>query len=292
MEKELNFSIFLKEIKEKEHLLNSELAGYLNCTESSVSMYLANKSQVGYNKIVSLKDSLKDIDGKDLYDYIFGFFPVGFYHGSRQGINGGIDVLYNKGKDLDFGTGFYLGTSFKQSMTFISFENTGKDRIYHYSFSLDGLKVLELRGISWVFYISYMRKKIPLTKENMPLIEQIKKVAEADYDVVYGPIADDRMAISINNFFNNNISINQLLKCLSQLSIGDQYCLKTNKAVKNLKLIDSYNCVDPHLRKIIRDYSSSSIDEAIKNADAINKINDGNKKFYQLLKEYEKKSLF
>ena len=292
MEEKLLFNTFLQDIKDKENLSNSTLARYMSCSEGSISLYLNKKSLIGYDKISALKDSLKNIEYKDIYDYIFDYFPKGFYHGSRQGIEGDIDVTRNAGKTLDFGYGFYLGTTFKQSSTFVVAEEEGKDRVYKFSFSLEGLNCLELRDVRWVLFVAYNRKKINETKENTPLINQIKKVINHSYDVIIGPIADDKMAISMDNFFNNNISYGQLIKCLTQLSIGDQYCLKTQKALKNLKCETIYNCQDEGLRRLIKEYAFEAIQSASKHAEDINAQSDNGKKFSDLLKEYGKKPLF
>lgn len=292
MEERLLFATFLQDIKEQEQLSNAILANYMNCSESSISLYLSKKSLVGYDKIKALKKSLLDIEYKDIYDYVFHHFPIGFYHGSRQGIEGDIDPFRNRGKTLDFGFGFYLGTTFKQSSTFVAAEDEGKDRVYKFSFSLEGLDYLELRDIRWVFFVAYNRKKIPDTPENAGLLRQIRKVINREYDVIIGPIADDKMAISMDNFFNNNISYGQLIKCLTQLNIGDQYCLKTPKACQNLKCEIVYSCLDDGLRNLIRDYAFEAIQSASKHAEAINQQSDGGKKFSELLKEYGKKPLF
>ena len=292
MEERLLFATFLHDIKEQEQLSNVDLANYMNCSESSVSLYLSKKSLVGYDKIKALRRSLLDIEYKDIYGYVFNHFPIGFYHGSRQGIEGDIDPFRNQGKTLDFGFGFYLGTTFKQSSTFVAAEDEGKDRVYKFSFSLEGLDYLELRDIRWVFFVAYNRKRIPDTPENAGLLRQIRKVLNHGYDVIIGPIADDKMAISMDNFFNNNISYGQLIKCLTQLNIGDQYCLKTPKACQNLKCEILYSCLDDGLRNLIRDYAFEAIQSASKHAEAINKRSDGGKKFSELLKEYGKKPLF
>ena len=292
MEERLLFATFLQDIKEQEQFSNADLANYMNCSESSVSLYLSKKSLVGYDKIKALRRSLLDIEYKDIYGYVFNHFPTGFYHGSRQGIEGDIDPFRNQGKTLDFGFGFYLGTTFKQSSTFVAAEDEGKDRVYKFSFSLEGLDYLELRDIRWVFFVAYNRKRIPDTPDNASLLRQIRKVINHGYDVIIGPIADDKMAISMDNFFNNNISYGQLIKCLTQLNIGDQYCLKTPKACQNLKCEIVYSCLDDGLRNLIRDYAFEAIQSASKHAEAINKQSDSGKKFSELLKEYGKKPLF
>ena len=292
MEKKLTFSTFLRDIKTRENYTNAKLAKYMDCSEATVSLCLANKSFVSYGKIAFLAKSLKEIENKDLYDYVFSYFPDGFYHGSRQGILGDIDPNLNKHKSLDFGHGFYLGTTFKQSSTFVAGIDDGKDRIYKFNMSFDGLDVLELRDVRWVLFVAYNRKKIPDTKENQRLIREIQKTINRGYDVIVGPIADDKMAISMDNFFNNNISYGQLLDCLTQLSIGDQYCLKTEKACRNLSYETIYTITDDGLRNLIREYAFESTIKASKHAEAVNRISDTGKKFSDLLKEYGKKPLF
>ncbi len=291
MEIDLKFSTFLKTIKDKEHFNNATLANYLGCSEAAVSLYLTNRSLVGYEKILSLEEHLRKVDFKDIYDYVFNYFEDGFYHGSRQGIVGEIDPELNIDKTLDFGNGFYLGTSFKQSSTFVTKED-GNDKVYKFSFSLEGLDVLELRDIRWVLFVAYNRHKIIESKENEHLIKQIKKVVDHKYDVIIGPIADDRMAISMDNFFNNNITFGQLIRCLTQLNIGDQYCLKTKKACKNLTQEVVYICKDNNLRKLIRDYKIKTSLEASRHAEAIINTKDSGKRYFELLKEYGKKPLF
>lgn len=292
MEEKLSFLTFLQDIKDKANLSNLTLAKYMNCSIASVSLYLSKKSLVGFKKIVSLRESLKNIEYKDIYDYIFDYFPLGFYHGSRQGIDGEIDPYRNKNKTLDFGYGFYLGTTFKQSSTFVAAEEIGKDRVYKFTFSLEGLSYLELRDVRWVLFVAYNRKKILDTPENAHLLRQIRKVINQNYDVIIGPIADDKMAISMDNFFNNNISYGQLIKCLTQLNIGDQYCLKSKKAYDNLKCEVIYTCQDDGLRNLIKDYAFTATQNASKHAEAINKQSDNGKKFSDLLKEYANKPLF
>ena len=292
MEEKLLFSIFLQELKEKEHYSNALLSKYMSCSEGAVSLYLNKKSMVGYDKIVALKNSLSSIERKNIYDYIFNYFPSGFYHGSRQGIEGEINPELNKDKTHDFGHGFYLGTSFKQSSTFVAAEEEGRDRVYRFSFSLEGLDYLELRDFRWVLFVAYNRGKIANNKENAYLLRQIKKIINHGYDVIIGPIADDKMAISMDNFFNNNISYGQLMKCLTQLDIGDQYCLKTKKACDNLTCEKVYICQDDGLRNLIKEYAYEAIQDASKHAEAINAQSDNGKKYSDLLKEYGKKPLF
>ena len=96
----------------------------------------------------------------------------------------------------------------------------------------------------------------------------------------------------MENFFNNIITYGQLIKCLTQLNIGDQYCLKTQKACDKLKYEIIYSCQDEGLRELIREYAFENTQKASKHAEAIIKQRDSGKRFSDLLKEYEKKPIF
>ena len=96
----------------------------------------------------------------------------------------------------------------------------------------------------------------------------------------------------MRNFFNNLISYRQLLDSLTQLKIGDQYCLKTQKACDRLRITNTYNLEDKALRNLINDSAMESTKVASEHAKAINKVKDNEKKFSDLLIEYGKKRLF
>ena len=289
-ETQLSLSIILKRIKEDFNLTNAVLAAALLCDEATISRYLANKVKMSEDKAILLKEYVSKVLEKDIYnDYIFKFEDDGYYfHGSRQGIMGEIRHDYSDRKHIDFSTGFYLGESFKQSSTFIAEENNGKDRIYRFIFDKEGLTSLELSGLNWVFFIAYNRKKIPDTPENQSLIRKMRRIVNSDYDYFVGDIADDRMSRNMELFFDDALTFGQLQKCLTQLRVGKQYCLRTEKAVKRLKYTGIY-ILDDGLRYLIKEYASEKRDDAI---DASNKIssttdNDG-LKFSSLLQKYGK----
>ena len=291
MEEFVSFSKILQTIKDKDHFSNAELARMMYVSEGSISLYLSNKSSINHDRILLLNRSLLSMGKNSIYHYLFDSFPNGLYHGSRKGIEGPINPFYNQGKSLDFGYGFYLGTSFRQSSTFVASETEGNDRIYRFSIDFNELNILELRNIAWVFFVAYNRKKIPYTKENESLLKQIRRILAKPYDIVLGPIADDKMAISMDKFFNNEISYDQLYMCLTQLKIGDQYCLKTEKACNHLVLESTYICKDRALRELLTYYAFVNTKKASEQAELIVKQPDKGKRFDALLKEYGKKSI-
>lgn len=56
------------------------------------------------------------------------------------------------------------------------------------------------------------------------------------YDIIYGPIADDKVGVQIRNFMEGNISIDVFLERLKYIKgITFQYFFGTEKAIKHLK---------------------------------------------------------
>ena len=59
-----------------------------------------------------------------------------------------------------------------------------------------------------------------------------------DYDIVYGPIADDKVGLQINRFHLQYISMEELIRQLSFLHPTFQYFFGTERAIKLLQKID------------------------------------------------------
>ena len=59
-----------------------------------------------------------------------------------------------------------------------------------------------------------------------------------DFDIVYGPIADDRVGLQLQRFRQNYISIERLIEELKYKKPTFQYFFGTEKAISNLIKID------------------------------------------------------
>lgn len=58
------------------------------------------------------------------------------------------------------------------------------------------------------------------------------------YDMIIGYIANDRMFVVLDRFFNGEITDKALISSLSALQLGKQYVALTEKACKNIKILD------------------------------------------------------
>lgn len=153
------------------------------------------------------------------------------YHGSTVEIRT-IDLSMSK-PNKDFGRGFYLSADIQQARRlaeYKTFQIGGTPVLNAYEIDervlKDGtLKVKEFDSYSkeWAEFVFANRLS---TSGN----------STHDYDVVIGPIANDRVGVQIRKYFNKEISIETLLDNLKYLKgITFQYFFGTEKAVQYLK---------------------------------------------------------
>ena len=158
---------------------------------------------------------------------------VTLYHGSKSGIHGAIAPLSRE--HCDFGKGFYMGTDRMQPLTLIC--NYPNSKIYTLSVELSGLKILDVNvGLDWALLVAYHRGKMEFAK-NSQIYNRIADLSK-DCDMVIGDIANDRMFVVLDRFFNGEITDAALIHSLSALKLGKQYAALTEKACKQIKILD------------------------------------------------------
>ena len=149
------------------------------------------------------------------------------YHGSNVEIRQ-IDLSKSaRGKD------FYLSEDEKQAEEMAVFKSlqTNSTPIVN-SFEFDEramsdhslrVKIFKEYSLEWAEFVFKNRSN----RSDTPVHE---------YDIVYGPIADDKVGVQIRNFMEGNISIDVFLERLKYIKgITFQYFFGTEKAIKHLK---------------------------------------------------------
>lgn len=285
----LNLNQILLKIKDEYKLTNTVLANdVLKVTGGQITNYLNLKSILSKEKGYLLDDYLRRNHNKSIYDYIFSITKESGYlfHGSKNEIIGEINLNISE-ETHDFGKGFYLGETFLQSSTWAA-DDLCKGNIYKFKLDLTNLKVKELVGIEWVFFIAVNRRKIEENENTKEIFKFYKSICDEEYDVIIGKIADDKMGMSMESFFANEMYDTTLYKCLSQLKIGDQICIKTELAKTKLKMVESYK-LEQDLKELINEYAISQRNEASSNANNIKNNNNQviGQKFNDLLKTYK-----
>lgn len=151
------------------------------------------------------------------------------YHGSRGGIEG--EISPSSRLRCDFGRGFYLGDNEMQAKGLVSDDSAP----YYYKIKLhlseiDPQRVLVLKDKDWLYTVLAHRK---LSSDFNDLNVAKRTIAELKkYDVVIGPIADDRMNEAVTAFSDRAMTDVGLFHCLQYIDYGNQYVLKTQEACK------------------------------------------------------------
>lgn len=192
----------------------------------------------------------------------FSFCPLPslpLYHGSKSRIDGNIRSDHHLARArCDFGRGFYTGQSKRQVLGLVC--NQKQPFFYELSLRHGGLNHVRVDGLAWVFTVALFRmpekfeKDHPLSKL---ILEQLK-----DADVISGKIADDRIGIALNDFFDDSITSRGLEYALTGLVLGDQYVFKTQKACESIN-IDSENVIPAEIKKRHMEFSIGNRDKGI-----------------------------
>lgn len=185
------------------------------------------------------------------------------YHGSKYGIVG--DIAPISREECDFGRGFYMGTGTLQPLTLVCGEN--KPVFYAVEIDLSGLKVLEVGiDMDWAMLIAYYRKEMEFAK-GTEIYEKYSKMAEG-YDIITGYIANDRMYTELSRFFNRTLTDVALINCLSALDLGRQYAAITEKACRQIQIVNEIPLQPLELSALI-DLSAARRKEGIALAEKI-----------------------
>lgn len=154
------------------------------------------------------------------------------YHGSIEKVeNPEIRILRNR--TLDYGYGFYTTTSYNQAKDWVRRRmdnmNASKGFVNIYEFDKDALNhlnclVFESPTEEWVDFVMNNRTK---------------KSFVHDYDIVYGPVANDKVYAAFALYEGGLIDRNTLITELKAYKLVDQYLFHSEKALEFLNFISA-----------------------------------------------------
>ena len=148
------------------------------------------------------------------------------YHGSNIAVFKP-EILVSD-RRLDFGTGFYLTTSSEQAQNWseltVKRKGTGTPTVSIFEFDnqdLSGLKCLKFPHADkeWLRFVTANRKN-----ENI----------QNDYDLIIGPVANDRTMPVISLYFAGIYDEDETIKRLLPQMLRDQYVFRTELALQKL----------------------------------------------------------
>lgn len=188
---------------------------------------------------------------------------VTLYHGSKSGIHGAIAPISRE--YCDFGKGFYMGTDPIQPLTLIC--NYPDARLYTLSVHLAELKILDVEvGLDWALLVAYNRGKMESVKHST-IYHRFANLSK-NCDMITGYIADDRMFVVLDRFFNGEITDMALINSLSALKLGRQYTALTEQACKKINILKEQKLTESDRSKLKRE-SEANRSKGIAMADEI-----------------------
>lgn len=149
------------------------------------------------------------------------------YHGSNVEVREPKILISNR--NLDFGSGFYTTSSINQASSWAKRQKErkkiGKATVTIYEWDEEkakNLKILNFKKASqeWLDFVAENRKGTYNGKL---------------YDIVIGPVANDRTIFAITGYMNNELDAETTLLMLKPQVLEDQYVFLTKKALNTLK---------------------------------------------------------
>jgi hypothetical protein len=154
------------------------------------------------------------------------------YHGSNKNFDK-VDLSMSK-DNRDFGRGFYTTTLREQAEDWakILFDRYRGDGIFIYEAELiisGNLSVKTYDGLSEEWLLMVQKNRV------MGGIQH-------NFDIVQGPVANDKTARSIALYIADIINANEAIERLKFNKLNDQVSLHTTAALSHLKILRKYNC--------------------------------------------------
>lgn len=153
------------------------------------------------------------------------------YHGSLEEVRNPEIRLPNR--SLDYGYGFYTTTSYEQARKLV--ERRMKDN----NASIGYVNIYELDDE----FIKRMRLLIfeKPTEEwvNFVMKNRTERGFAHDYDIVYGPVADDSVYTQFTLYEGGIISMPTLIQELKTYKLVDQYLFHTEESLRAIRFIES-----------------------------------------------------
>lgn len=157
------------------------------------------------------------------------------YHGSMVIV--GKPEIREANHTLDYGKGFYTTTSCEQAEAWVrrrkDEQKTGAGYVNIYEFDLTALRKLK----SLLFYKP--------TEEWVDFVMQNRTVKgfQHDYDIVYGPVANDRVYAAFALYEGGVLNKQELIRELRTYELVDQYLFHTEAALGYLDFLEAKEVV-------------------------------------------------
>ncbi len=153
------------------------------------------------------------------------------YHGSIEEVRS--PEIRQPDHSLDYGPGFYTTTSYEQAKRWVKrrMDDRGANVGYVNVYELDDEIIKDLKSLffekpteEWVNFVMKNRTDRDFTH---------------DYDIVYGPVADDSVYTQFMLYEGGIISMPTLIQELKTYKLVDQYLFHTERSLLAIKFVES-----------------------------------------------------
>ena len=134
---------------------------------------------------------------------------------------------------LDYGSGFYTTTSYVQAKKLV--ERRMKDK----GMAVGYVNVYELNDIALENMKVLSFEKPTVEWVNFVMKNRTERGFSHDYDIVYGPVADDSVYTQFALYEGGIISMPTLIQELKTYKLVDQFLFHTEKSLTAIKFIES-----------------------------------------------------
>ncbi len=156
---------------------------------------------------------------------------IRLYHGSTVAVRK--PSLRPGRPNADFGKGFYTTSNLEQAVRWAHIKQDREESeravvsIYEFDESLLDSQDLDIRRFTgadeaWLYFVTDCRKSRP-----------------HEYDLVQGPVANDKVFTTVNLFESGVLSAEAAILQLKAYKTYDQLSFHTNRVIKNLKFVES-----------------------------------------------------
>ena len=151
------------------------------------------------------------------------------YHGSLERITA--PEIREPNRTLDYGAGFYATTSFEQAEEWVRhrMREALADKGYVNEYALN-TKLLD--HLNCLFFESPTEEWLDFVMKN-----RTERGFTHDYDVVYGPVANDKVYAAFALYEGGLLSKQNLIAELKTYKLVDQYLFHTPKALEAISFI-------------------------------------------------------
>ncbi len=153
------------------------------------------------------------------------------YHGSIEEVK--CPEIRLTSHSLDYGSGFYATTSYEQAKKWVKrrMDDKGVPMGYVNVYELDEEAIKHMKSL---FFNQPTEEWVNFVKKN-----RTERGFVHDYDIVYGPVADDSVYTQFTLYEGGIISMPTLIQELKTYKLVDQYLFHTERSLLAIRFVES-----------------------------------------------------